>query len=123
MTRSSAARGARDWKASAPVFAALGDDTRLRVVARLCEEGPLSITELTAGSSVSRQAVTKHLRVLEGAGLVRGERLGRESLWALEARRLAEARAYLETISREWDDTLERLRAFVESVDDDAADA
>jgi DNA-binding transcriptional ArsR family regulator len=101
------------------VFAALGDETRLRVVARLCEEGPLSITELTEGSSVSRQAVTKHLRVLEGAGLVKGARDGRESVWVLESRRLAEARAYLETISREWDDTIERLRAFVESVDDD----
>ena len=102
-------------KESAPLFAALGDPTRLAVVARLCEEGPLSITRLTEGAEVSRQAVTKHLRVLAGAGVVRGSRDGRESVWKLEPKRLAEARRQLDAISREWDDTLERLRAFVES--------
>ena len=106
---------ARSWKESAPLFAALGDPTRLAVVARLCEDGPLSITRLTEGAEVSRQAVTKHLRVLAGAGVVRGSRDGRESVWKLEPKRLAEARRQLDAISREWDDTLERLRAFVES--------
>jgi DNA-binding transcriptional ArsR family regulator len=99
---------------AAPVFAALGDATRLRVVQRLSEEGPLSIAKLTEGSQVTRQAVTKHLRVLEDAGLVRGERDGRENVWTLEPRRLAAARTFLESISKEWDETLERLRVFVE---------
>lgn len=105
---------ARAWKDSAPLFAALGDETRLRVVSRLCEEGPLSITRLTEGSDVSRQAVTKHLQVLASAGLVTSARAGRENVWQLETQRLAEARRLLDLISREWDDTLERLRAFVE---------
>jgi DNA-binding transcriptional ArsR family regulator len=112
MRRSGAARS---WTESAPVFAALGDETRLRVVSRLCEEGPLSITQLTEGSRVSRQAVTKHLRVLADAGLVKSTRDGRESVWKLEPSGLEEARRLLDIISREWDDTLERLRAFVES--------
>jgi len=112
MRRSGAALS---WKESAPVFAALGDETRLHVVSRLCEEGPLSITQLTEGSRVSRQAVTKHLRVLAGAGLVKSTRDGRENVWKLEPSGLEEARRLLDIISREWDDTLERLRAFVES--------
>jgi DNA-binding transcriptional ArsR family regulator len=107
-------RAARPWQGSAPLFAALGDETRLRVVARLCEEGPLSIARLTEGADVSRQAVTKHLRVLADAGLVRGTRDGRENVWQLEPRRLAEARRLLDAISKEWDDTLDRLKAFVE---------
>lgn len=112
MRRSGAARS---WESSAPVFAALGDETRLHVVTRLCEEGPLSITRLAKGSRVSRQAVTKHLRVLEDAGLVKSTRDGREHVWELEPGGLQEARRLLDVISREWDDTLERLRAFVES--------
>jgi DNA-binding transcriptional ArsR family regulator len=107
-------RAARSWKDPAQLFAALGDETRLRVVARLCAAGPLSITRLTEGTCVSRQAVTKHLRVLAGAGLVRGARSGRESVWKLDPRRLAEARRLLDMISKEWDDTLGRLKAFVE---------
>lgn len=86
----------------------------MRVVARLSEAGPLSIVKLTEGSAVSRQAVTKHLRVLERAGVVRSSREGRENVWQLESRRIAEARAYLDLISREWDGALERLRVFVE---------
>ena len=74
----------------------------------------MSITRLTAGSRVTRQAIRKHLRVLEGAGLVRSTRRGRESIWQLEQRRLREARRYLETISLQWDDALGRLRTFVE---------
>jgi DNA-binding transcriptional ArsR family regulator len=106
---------ARSFRASAPVFAALGDETRLRVVARLCEAGPLSITHLTEDSNVSRQAVTKHLRVLADAGLVTGTREGRERVWKLEASGLAEAHRLLDVISREWDHALERLRLHVES--------
>jgi DNA-binding transcriptional ArsR family regulator len=100
--------------ASALLFAALGDETRLRLVARLCDDGPMSITHLSAGFRVTRQAVTKHLRVLEGAGLVRSRRRGRERVWQLEQRRLREARRYLELISTHWDVALERLRTFVE---------
>jgi len=74
----------------------------------------MSITRLTSGSRVTRQAISKHLRVLEGAGLVRSVQRGRESIWQLEQQRLREARRYLELISQQWDDALERLRAFVE---------
>ena len=109
MRRSNAALAA-----SVPVFAALGDETRLRVVTRLSEEGPLSIARLTEGTEVSRQAVTKHLRVLEDAGLVRGDREGRENVYRLEPRRLVQARQWLDVISDEWDARLDRLRAFVE---------
>jgi DNA-binding transcriptional ArsR family regulator len=99
---------------SAPIFAALGDETRLRLVARLCNEGPMSIARLTADARVTRQAVSKHLRVLEDARLVRSNRQGRESIWELNRRRVEEASHYLDLISRQWDDTLERLRQFVE---------
>src|SRR5262245_22052071 len=105
---------ARDVAASADVFAALGDPTRLGMVARLCRDGPLSSARLTSGSDVTRQAISKHLRVLAGAGLVRGRRRGRESVWELEPRRLEMARRYLDAVSRRWDDTLERLKAAVE---------
>jgi DNA-binding transcriptional ArsR family regulator len=99
---------------AAPIFAALGDETRLQLVARLGREGPLSIAKLTERTDITRQAVAKHLRVLEGAGLVAGSRDGRESLWKLETKRLEDERSHLDTISRQWDDTLERLRGFVE---------
>jgi DNA-binding transcriptional ArsR family regulator len=99
---------------SAPLFAALGDETRLQVVARLCAQGPLSIVRLSSGAGVTRQAVTKHLRVLEGAGLVHRSKEGRESLWTLQPRALSDAKRLLDSIASEWDDTIERLRAFVE---------
>lgn len=108
-------RGGKESEVSADLFAALGDKTRLRLVARLCDGGPMSITSLTAGSRVTRQAVTKHLRVLEGAGLVHSRRRGRESVWQLEQRRLREARRYLDLISQQWDAALGRLRDFVET--------
>jgi DNA-binding transcriptional ArsR family regulator len=101
-------------KNSASVFSALGDKKRLWLVSRLCEAGPMSITGLTAGSRVTRQAITKHLCVLEGAGLVHSRRRGRESIWQMDQRRLREARRYLEMISAQWDDALGRLREFVE---------
>lgn len=99
---------------SAPVFAALGDETRLRLVARLSERGPQSIARLAEGEPVTRQAITKHLRVLAGAGIARDLRHGRERLWELERRRLDEARHCLDLVSREWDEALARLQAFVE---------
>lgn len=102
------------WKDSAPVFAALGDQSRLAIVARLCAQGPESITRLAAGSAITRQAVTKHLHVLAGAGLVRGVRRGRERIWAFETKRLEEARQCLDEISMRWDQALERLRKYVE---------
>jgi DNA-binding transcriptional ArsR family regulator len=98
----------------APLFAALGDETRLRLVFRLCDDGPMSIARLTAGSKVTRQAITKHLRVMQKVGLVRNARHGRESVWQLDQRRLKDARHYLDLISKQWDDALGRLRKFVE---------
>ena len=99
---------------AAPIFAALGDETRLALVARLGASGPLSISRLTEGSAVTRQAITKHLNVLAEAGLVRGERRGRESVWECRPDPLEAARRFLEQVSRQWDERLERLRAFVE---------
>lgn len=99
---------------AAPVFAALGDRTRLRVVARLCSEGPLSITSLSEGAEVTRQAVTKHLHALAHAGLVLGRRRGREQIWELEPDRLKMAYRCLDQISEQWDAALGRLKAFVE---------
>jgi len=99
---------------AAPVFAALGDQTRLKLVARLSEQGPRSISELTAGASITRQAITKHLHVLAGVGLVRCTRRGRERIWELEARPLDDARRYLAEISQHWDAALNRLKKFVE---------
>ena len=99
---------------AAPLFAALGDATRLQLLARLGSEGPRSITGLSRASEVSRQAITKHLDVLAGAGLVRSRREGRERIWELEPTRLDDAHRYLEGISRQWDETLGRLKAFVE---------
>lgn len=99
---------------AAPLFAALGDPQRLEIVSRLATEGPLSIAMLAEAAPITRQAMTKHLHVLEAAGLVRGERAGREHLWTLEARSLDDAQRHLEAISAQWDAALARLRAFVE---------
>lgn len=99
---------------SAPVFAALGDPTRLRLVAALCAGGALSITQLTAGTAVTRQAITKHLEVLAGAGLVQDIRQGRERLWELQPSRIDEARRALDAIAAQWDRALQRLKTFVE---------
>lgn len=102
---------------AASVFAALGDDTRLHLVARLSSGGPQSIVRLTDGVDVSRQAVTKHLEALANAGLVRSTKDGRERIWQLETRRLADAQRYLDQISSQWDQAIDRLRAFVETDD------
>jgi len=100
--------------AAAPVFAALGDETRLGIVTRLCVAGPLSIAWLTAGGGVTRQAVTKHLHVLAQAGLANSSQMGRERIWELEPRALLSARECLSQISAQWDEALARLRLFVE---------
>lgn len=105
---------ARAIERSAPLFAALGDETRLRVLNRLSAGEPQSIVRLTMGSDVTRQAITKHLQVLAAAGLVRSVRRGRERLWELEPRRIEEARRALQHISEAWDEALGRLKAFVE---------
>lgn len=107
-------RSARELTAAAPVFAALGDETRLQLVARLSSAGPLAIVHLTSGTGVTRQAVTRHLQVLGEAGLVRDYRVGRERVWELEPQRLLEARRSLERISAQWDMSLGRLKKFVE---------
>jgi len=99
---------------AAPVFAALGDPTRLRLVARLSVDGPLSITRLSEGAGVTRQAITKHLEALADAGLVQHNWRGRERIWELEPRRLEIARRYLDRISDQWDEAIGRLKAFVE---------
>jgi DNA-binding transcriptional ArsR family regulator len=96
------------------VFAALGDATRLRLVARLCADGPLSIARLSEGAGVTRQAVTKHLQRLGDAGLVRDSRSGRERIWELEPKRLDKAQRCLALIAGEWDAAISRLKAFVE---------
>lgn len=100
--------------AAAPIFAALGDETRLKIVGRLCATGPLSIVRLADGAQVSRQAITKHLKALEGAGLVTSNWAGRERIWQLRPQRLTEVRRYLDQISGQWDEALGRLKAFVE---------
>jgi DNA-binding transcriptional ArsR family regulator len=98
----------------AVLFAALGDATRLSLLRRLSVEGPLSITRLSEGTGVTRQAITKHLNTLDHVGLVRHARRGRERVWELERKRLETARAYLERIAAQWDAAADRLKAFVE---------
>jgi DNA-binding transcriptional ArsR family regulator len=104
----------RQLARAAPLFAALGDKTRLALVVRLGSAGPLSIAQLSAGSAVTRQAITKHLEILDAAGLVRSTWRGRERIWKVEADKLDEARRYLDDVSCQWDDALARLRRFVE---------
>jgi DNA-binding transcriptional ArsR family regulator len=100
--------------ARAPVFAALGDETRLALVAKLCGGRPCSISQLTQGSRLTRQAITKHLRVLERAGLVRSVRAGRESRFEFDPQPMDGIREYLDRVSRQWDQALSRLKSFVE---------
>jgi DNA-binding transcriptional ArsR family regulator len=101
-------------KVRASVFAALGDETRLSVLARLSAGEPQSIARLTAGTKLTRQAVTKHLRVLEDAGVVKSTRAGRESLFELEPKPIEDLRVYLDEVSKQWDDALGRLKRFIE---------
>lgn len=96
------------------VFAALGDETRLLLVMRLVRGGPQSISTLAAAVPVTRQAVSKHLRTLENAGVARSRRLGRERIWELRPAALTDAQRYLDQISSQWDSALARLRMLVE---------
>ncbi|HWP71251.1 MAG TPA: metalloregulator ArsR/SmtB family transcription factor [Gemmatimonadaceae bacterium] len=110
-SRSTAALRVAD---AVPVFVALGDETRLSLLGRLSVDGPLSITRLSEGTGVTRQAITRHLYALGDAGLVRNARRGREMVWELDAKRLEKARQYLDQIAAQWDDAADRLKAFVE---------
>lgn len=116
MSRASAALRS-EVRDAAPLFAALGDETRLQLVMRLAVGGPGSITRLSENSRVSRQAISKHLVVLSDAGLVRSTWQGRERVWDLAPERLTDANEYLTRISRMWDQAIDRLRAFVETDD------
>src|SRR5271169_4675936 len=98
----------------APVFAALGDETRLSLVAKLCGRRPYSISQLTKGSKLSRQAITKHLRVLERAGIVHSVRTGRESRFEFDPQPFEGIKQYLDFVSKQWDQALSRLKLFVE---------
>jgi DNA-binding transcriptional ArsR family regulator len=99
---------------AAPVFAALGDETRLKLVAALCTGGALSIAQLTSDTDITRQAVTKHLQVLAGAGLVHDVKAGRERLWQLEPERIDDARRSLDSIAAQWAGALGRLKRSLE---------
>jgi DNA-binding transcriptional ArsR family regulator len=101
-------------RAHAAIFAALGDETRLSLVAKLCDGQPCSISRLTHGSKLTRQAITKHLRVLEKAELVRSVHVGRESLFELNPEPIDEMKKYLDRVSELWDRKLARLKSFVE---------
>jgi DNA-binding transcriptional ArsR family regulator len=113
LRRSRSARVAGQ-RAHAQIFAALGDQTRLALVAKLCGGQPYSIAQLTQGSKLSRQAITKHLRVLERARIVRCTHAGRESLFRFDPKAMEEIGEYLEFVSVQWDEALARLKSFVE---------
>jgi DNA-binding transcriptional ArsR family regulator len=104
----------RDMQDRASVFAALGDETRLSLIGKLSSGPPQSISRLAEGSSLTRQAITKHLRVLEGAGIVLSIRSGRESLFSFRPEPLRDLQSYLERVSGQWDDAMGRLKSFVE---------
>jgi DNA-binding transcriptional ArsR family regulator len=114
MSRRTHSAGSARRQAYAPVFAALGDETRLSIVAKLSTGQPRSISQLTDGSKLTRQAITKHLRVLERAALVHSVRTGRESLFEFDPKPLEECKRYLDLVSEQWDLTLSQLKAFVE---------
>jgi len=99
----------------APVFAALGDETRLALMAKLCGGRPHSISQLTRGSKLTRQAITKHLRVLESAGIVHSVRSGRESRFEFDPEPMEGIKEYLDFVSEQWDQALSRLKSFVEN--------
>jgi DNA-binding transcriptional ArsR family regulator len=114
MSRPSRSRITAQRRAPATVFAALGDETRLLLVAKLCRGQPRSISQLTKGSKLTRQAITKHLRVLERAKIVHSVRTGRESRFELDPEPMEEIKNYLDRVSAQWDQALSRLKAFVE---------
>jgi DNA-binding transcriptional ArsR family regulator len=112
--RRKAAQTSKSLHNCAPIFAALGDEMRLRLIAALCVGGAMSIAQLTAGTDITRQAITKHLDVLAAAGLVRDSKVGRERLWEFEPAQLDEARRSLEVIAQQWDQALAKLKRAVE---------
>lgn len=114
MSRKKRSSQASDRTAHALVFAALGDETRLALIAKLCKGEPRSISQLSEDSKLSRQAITKHLQVLEYAGIVRSVRKGRESLFEFESEPVEKVKKYLELVSEQWDRTLSRLKSFIE---------
>jgi len=113
--RTTLAAIARSSESLASVFAALGDPTRLKLIAVICAGGAFSIAQLTANTDLSRQGVTKHLQVLADAGVVRDVRLGRERLWELDPKQIEQARLSLEVIGRQWEVALGNLKTFLES--------
>ncbi|MGA7929254.1 MAG: helix-turn-helix domain-containing protein [Candidatus Sulfotelmatobacter sp.] len=98
----------------APVFAALGDEVRLSLIAKLCAGQPYSISQLTEGSRLTRQAITKHLRVLESVGIVHSVHRGRENLFEFDPKPMEETKEYLNFVSAQWDQALSRLKSFLE---------
>ena len=114
MSRLAHRGSAAERQAAAPVFAALGDETRLALIAKLSAGQRRSISQLARDSTISRQAITKHLRVLEQAGIVRSTRAGRESQFALDPQPIEDLRGYLARVSEHWDSALSRLQTFVE---------
>jgi DNA-binding transcriptional ArsR family regulator len=114
MSHKSRSRIASTRRRRSPVFAALGDETRLSLVAKLCSGQRQSISQLTEGSRLTRQAITKHLRVLENAGIVRSVRKGRESHFQFNPQPMEGIREYLDSVSQQWDQALSRLKSFVE---------
>ena len=115
MLRLSHKRSTPKQSVPALLFAALGDKMRLALVSKLVSGHPASIAQLTAGSRVTRQAITKHLRVLQRAGIVRGLRTGREHRFTLDPNSIEEMQHYLDRVSRQWDEALARLKSFVET--------
>ncbi len=115
MSHKSRSSMAAKRRAHAPAFAALGDETRLSLVAKLCAGQPRSISQLTKGSKLTRQAITKHLRVLESVGMVHSVRTGRESRFELDPEPMEEMKKYLDLVSEQWDQALSRLKSFVEN--------
>ena len=115
MSRSGSDTSAAKRRQHAAVCAALGDETRLSLVRTLCGGEPRSIAQLTGGSNMTRQAITKHLRVLEHAGIVRSVRAGRESRFEFDPQPLHELQEYLGRVSAQWDQVLSRLKTLVES--------
>ena len=115
MSRQSRSRAIARAKRPAPLFAALGNQTRLSLVAELSRGQPRSISRLTADSRLTRQAITKHLRILQNAGIVRSVRSGRENLFEFDPVPMQEIKKYLDLVSKQWDQALFRLKSFVES--------
>jgi DNA-binding transcriptional ArsR family regulator len=114
MSHKTRSRTAAKRRSQAHVFAALGDETRLSLLAKLCNGQSHSISQLTGGSKLTRQAITKHLRVLEKVGIVHGVRTGRESRFEFDSQPIEEIKEYLDFVSEQWDEALARLKSFVE---------